>query len=582
MSGRLAVRIALLVTVILVTGAFPAPSEASTIRIACYGWDSAPVGCFDEATDDTLACSLPNLVGPEGGGSIYYFGFISMDNDQFCDLQDTEPDSNCAYDLTAWFEPGAVAIGHVVGPGGGDQNARIQDGGWQGHVPTDFTAIRLEYQQRTPCNDIRTIVIPIRWMPAVPSGGEGSIVAWGYNEFNQCNVPPPNADFVEIAGGGDHSLGLRSDGTVVTWGRNDYGECDVPDPIGQYLAVAAGLWHSLALRADGAVVAWGQNSSGQCDIPSPNANFIAITGGRDHSLGLRLGGTVVAWGLDDDGQCDVPDPNNEFVAVSAGVAHSLGLKSSGTVVAWGLNNYGQCDVPAPNSDYVAIASGQWHSLGLKSDRTIIAWGLNWAGQCDVPAPNEDFVAVAGGGASSLGLKSDGSIVAWGWNEYGQCDVPEPPHNASRIAAGGYHSLALSLTGACCLSAYCLRCKESECTGYGGVYMGNGTLCEPNPCVSAVDDASQVTSLNLTASPNPSTGQVMIRYSLPKPTAVTIEVFNAAGSLVRRLAEGHRPAGAFSTPWDGRDDNGRDMPTGVYFARIVAGQGTAMGRAVIAK
>jgi flagellar hook assembly protein FlgD len=113
-------------------------------------------------------------------------------------------------------------------------------------------------------------------------------------------------------------------------------------------------------------------------------------------------------------------------------------------------------------------------------------------------------------------------------------------------------------------------------------MGNGTLCEPNPCVSGVEDAARATALSLTATPNPSTGQVMIRYTLPKPTVVTIEVFDAAGSMVRRLDEGQRPAGAFSTPWDGRDDNGRDLPTGVYFARIVTGQGSAMGRAVIAR
>jgi flagellar hook assembly protein FlgD len=125
-------------------------------------------------------------------------------------------------------------------------------------------------------------------------------------------------------------------------------------------------------------------------------------------------------------------------------------------------------------------------------------------------------------------------------------------------------------------------SQAQCGGYGGVFMGNGTLCEPNPCVSAVDDASDITSLSLTATPNPSTGQVMIRYTLPHPTAVTIEVFDAAGGLVRRLADGQRPAGSFSTLWDGRDDSGREMPTGVYFARVVTGQGSAMGRAVIAR
>jgi alpha-tubulin suppressor-like RCC1 family protein len=49
----------------------------------------------------------------------------------------------------------------------------------------------------------------------------GSIAAWGWNSDGQCNLPSQNAGFVELAGGVDHSLGLRSDGTIVAWGRND-------------------------------------------------------------------------------------------------------------------------------------------------------------------------------------------------------------------------------------------------------------------------------------------------------------------------------------------------------------------------
>jgi flagellar hook assembly protein FlgD len=75
---------------------------------------------------------------------------------------------------------------------------------------------------------------------------------------------------------------------------------------------------------------------------------------------------------------------------------------------------------------------------------------------------------------------------------------------------------------------------------------------------------------------------MIRYTLPKATAVTIEVFDAAGSLVRRLAEGQRPAGSFTTPWDGRDGGGRQLPTGIYFARIVTGDGTIMTHVVLTR
>jgi hypothetical protein len=139
-----------------------------------------------------------------------------------------------------------------------------------------------------------------------------------------------------------------------------------------------------------------------------------------------------------------------------------------------------------------------------------------------------------------------------------------------------------LLGACCLYMACEVYTPENCASHGGVFMGHGSFCEPNPCVSGVEDGSRVTALSLTATPNPSTGQVMIRYTLPKATMVTIEVFDAAGGLVRRMDEGMGAAGAFSTAWDGRDDNGRELPAGVYFARIVTGQGSAMGRAVIAR
>jgi hypothetical protein len=137
-------------------------------------------------------------------------------------------------------------------------------------------------------------------------------------------------------------------------------------------------------------------------------------------------------------------------------------------------------------------------------------------------------------------------------------------------------------GACCLYVACEVYSPDNCASHGGVFMGNGTLCEPNPCVSGVEDASQVTSLSLTATPNPSTGQVMIRYSLPKPTVVTIEVFNAAGGLVRRIAEGTQQAGQHAMDWDGRDQGGNDLPSGIYLARRLTAEGTTTGRVVLAR
>ena len=103
----------------------------------------------------------------------------------------------------------------------------------------------------------------------------------------------PNADFVAVAGGAWHSLGLKSNGTIVTWGWNEYGQCDVPALNRDFVAVAAGTWHSLGLKSGGTIVAWGSDYFGQCDVPAPNASFVAVAAGKSHSLGIKSSDTHV-------------------------------------------------------------------------------------------------------------------------------------------------------------------------------------------------------------------------------------------------------------------------------------------------
>ena len=121
----------------------------------------------------------------------------------------------------------------------------------------------------------------------------GSIVGWG----SLVVVEPSALDsLAAVAGGWSHSLGLKSDGTIVAWGDNNYAQCDVPAPNADFVAVAGGNWHSLGLKSDGTIVAWGSNSYEQCDVPAPNADFVAVAGGNWHSLGLKSDGTIGAWG----------------------------------------------------------------------------------------------------------------------------------------------------------------------------------------------------------------------------------------------------------------------------------------------
>lgn len=270
--------------------------------------------------------------------------------------------------------------------------------------------------------------------------GDGEIIGWGNNTYNQASIPLKSSLFKAVSGGYYHSLALMPDGSITASGRNDYGQCNLPSPNSDFNAIAAGGWHDLGLKTDGSIVAWGFNGYGQCNVPTQNTGFIAVAAGYYHSLGLRADGSVVAWGRNDSGQCNVPLPNSGFIAIAAGGEHSIGLKWNGKIVIWGSNTYGQCTLPVPNLGFKAIAGGEYHSLGLKTDGSIVAWGYNAQGQCTVQS-NSDYTAISAGAYHSMGLKSNGSVVAWGYNGYGQSGTPSPNSGFTAISAGGEHSLA---------------------------------------------------------------------------------------------------------------------------------------------
>ena len=71
-------------------------------------------------------------------------------------------------------------------------------------------------------------------------------------------------------------------------------------------------------------------------------------------------------------------------------------------------------------------------------------------------------------------------------------------------------------------------------------------------------------------PNPFRASTMLSYSLPARASVRISVFDAAGRLVRRLADGAATdAGLHELAWDGRDEAGRSVAPGFYAVRVDA-------------
>ena len=87
-----------------------------------------------------------------------------------------------------------------------------------------------------------------------------------------------------LAAGWSHSLALKPNGTVLAWGSNDFGQTNVPPDLSGVKAIAAGWDHNLALKSNGTVVAWGWNYHGITNVPAGLSDVTAVAAKGYHSL----------------------------------------------------------------------------------------------------------------------------------------------------------------------------------------------------------------------------------------------------------------------------------------------------------
>ena len=70
-------------------------------------------------------------------------------------------------------------------------------------------------------------------------------------------------------------------------------------------------------------------------------------------------------------------------------------------------------------------------------------------------------------------------------------------------------------------------------------------------------------------PNPFNSGTVIRFSLPRSGRVSLSLYNLTGQRVATLLSGRRPAGTYTVRWDGRDEEGHALASGVYLYRLQA-------------
>jgi alpha-tubulin suppressor-like RCC1 family protein len=223
-------------------------------------------------------------------------------------------------------------------------------------------------------------------------------------------------DWRQMSGARCHSLGLRHNGTLWSWGSNSSGRLGdgttvnksspvlVVGGFADWCQVSGGVEHSLGVRINGTAWAWGFNGTGRLgdgtttDRSSPVSvlggftDWSQVSGGFAHSVGLRQNGTIWAWGCNTCGQLgdntivsksspvQVVGGFTDWCQASAGGSHSLGVRTNGTAWAWGTGANGALgdNTTANKSSPVSVAGGltNWcqvsagnaHNLAIRTEK----------------------------------------------------------------------------------------------------------------------------------------------------------------------------------------------------------------------
>ena len=201
---------------------------------------------------------------------------------------------------------------------------------------------------------------------------DGTVIGWGDNSRGEIDIPIGLSNVVAIAAGGgvprspsysgitSYSLALKDDGTVVAWGNDDYGQTDVPPGLTNVVAIAAGNSHSLALIEDGSVAAWGGHNTGYdvATVPAGLSNVVSVAADGEVSLALKSDGTVVTWGQ----HTNVPAGLTNAVAIAQAGNTGTALLNDGTVINW---DFFQTNIPPSFYSMVDVQAGTGFLLGLQ-------------------------------------------------------------------------------------------------------------------------------------------------------------------------------------------------------------------------
>ncbi len=120
-------------------------------------------------------------------------------------------------------------------------------------------------------------------------------------------------------------------------------------------------------------------------------------------------------------------------------------------------------------------------------------------------------------------------------------------------------------------------------GYNGTQMVNDTWELVSEPASVGGELAAAVRPELAVAPNPASGAASIRVMLPVDGTLDLAIYGARGDLVRRLVtrDRHHVHGRHTISWDGEDEAGRRVASGVYHCRLMMpGAGVTTARFIL--
>ncbi len=113
---------------------------------------------------------------------------------------------------------------------------------------------------------------------------------------------------------------------------------------------------------------------------------------------------------------------------------------------------------------------------------------------------------------------------------------------------------------------CAQSNSGSCGLVGALWHG----CSPTTDVEDADQTPTASRLH-NCFPNPFNPTTTIRFDIAQPAPTSLKIYDVAGHLVRVLVDEHLVAGRYEEAWDGRNDAGQKISSGVYFYKLTTAE-----------